>query len=64
VTRGVGTADIPLGGFAGPGWSITGWLIGPGDALALLGVQDQPHRSPAIVSTALARSAGNQEVVR
>jgi hypothetical protein len=45
------------GGFAGPGWSITGCLTRPYDALAILGVQDQPHVSRAVVSTVLARSA-------
>jgi hypothetical protein len=30
--------------------------------VASMGVQDQPHLSTAVVSTALARSAGSQEV--
>jgi hypothetical protein len=49
------------GGFAGPRWSIIGRLIGPYDALARLGVQEQPHVSTAVVSTALARSALHSE---
>ncbi len=49
------------GGLAGPGESIAGWLTGPSGALALLRVQARPHLSTAVVSTALARSAGDQE---
>jgi hypothetical protein len=52
------------GGFAGPGESITGWLTRPYDALALLGVQGLPQASTAVVSRALARSAGIKRCVR
>jgi hypothetical protein len=39
---------------------MTGCLTRPYDALAFLGVQDQPHVSRAVVSSALARSAGDK----
>ena len=37
-------------GFARPGGSITGRLIGPYDVLVPSEVQDQPHVSTAVVS--------------
>jgi hypothetical protein len=49
------------GGFAGPGRSSTDCLTRPYDELGLLGVQDQPHVSTAVVSSALARSGGSRE---
>ena len=55
------TTELPLsGGFACPRGSTTGRLTGPSCALALLGVHDQPHVSTAVVSKALARSAGER----
>src|SRR5260370_30590035 len=44
-------------GFAGPGQSTTGHLIGTYSALAPSAVQDRPRVSTAVVSKALARSA-------
>src|SRR6516162_5939177 len=46
-------------GFAGPGMSITSRLTGPYAAPAPSAVQAQPHVSTAVVSKALARSAGD-----
>jgi hypothetical protein len=45
------------GGLAGPGQSTTVQLTGPYDVSVLVGVQDRPHVSGAVVSKALARSA-------
>ena len=44
-------------GLASPGVSTTGRLTRPYEVLAALEVQDQPHVSTAVVSTALASSA-------
>jgi hypothetical protein len=45
------------GGLAIPGESIADRLTRPYDVPAVLGVQDQPHVSTAVVSTALASPA-------
>jgi hypothetical protein len=47
-------------GFASPGPSIAGRLTGPTAAWAPVGIQGQPHVSTAVVSKALARSAGGK----
>jgi hypothetical protein len=63
VRDGMGLASAPIrfsGGFAGPERSITGRLTGPVAALAPSGIQDQPHVSTAVVSKALAGSAGQE----
>ena len=44
------------GGFAGPGESTIGRLIGQDGAPLLFGVQDRRHVSRTVVSTLLARS--------
>jgi hypothetical protein len=45
------------GGLPSPGQSTIGGLTRPYGMQATLGVQDQPHVSTAVVSTALARPA-------
>src|SRR5215471_19168009 len=45
------------GGLASPDESTTGRVTRPYNALAALGVHDQPHVSTVVVSTALAGSA-------
>ena len=50
----IGSAGGPIG-LASPGMSTTGRLTRPYDVLALVGVQDWPQVSTAVVSKASAR---------